>query len=90
MIPHPFRLGALCSSDRTAVDSIISCVMTASGMEEQNKKLLLILYVGYMPAVVFVSLAAAAVVGAGGGGGARNLVNWKRLLDGFLHLLYHD
>lgn len=45
-----------------------------------------------MPAVVFVSLAlaAAAAVGAGGGGGARNLVNWKRLLDGFFHLLYHD
>ena len=45
-----------------------------------------------MPAVVFVSLAlaAAAVVGADGGGVARNLVNWKRLLDGFLHLLYHD
>ena len=54
---------------------------------------MLILYVGYMPAVVFVSLAlaaAAVVVGADGGGGARNLVNWKRLLDGFFHLLYHD
>ena len=42
-----------------------------------------------MPAVVIRRPAAAvdviAVVG-----GARNLVNWKRLLDGFLHLLYHD
>ncbi len=44
-----------------------------------------------MPAVVVVIIrpvAAAVVIAVIGG--ARNLVNWKRLLDGFLHLLYHD
>ncbi len=45
-----------------------------------------------MPAVVVVIIrpVAAAVVVIAVIGGARNLVNWKRLLDGFLHLLYHD
>lgn len=43
-----------------------------------------------MPAVVIARPAVAAVDVIAIIGGARNLVNWKRLLDGFLHLLYHD
>ena len=43
-----------------------------------------------MPAVIVVVISLAAAVVIAVIGGARNLVNWERLLDGFLHLLYHD
>ena len=53
-------------------------------MEEEDEKLLLILYggrVGNMP--------AAATFGAVIVARPRNFVDWKSLFDGFFHLLYH-